>query len=385
MTRLTLIGPVWPYRGGIALHTTLIARTLRQGGYPLQVISFRRQYPQWLYPGATDRDQSQEAIKTEAEYLLDPLWPPTWTQAAQAIAASRPDLVAIAWWTTFWSLPYAALARLLRRKGCRVAYIIHNVLPHEAKPWDRWLARLALSPAQSFLVHTEAEKQRLLELLPGRQAQVAPHPIYRVYSSQPPTQMEARQALNLPLQGPVLLFFGFVRPYKGLGVLLQALGILRRRGVRPTLAIAGEFWHDKQAYLDQIQELGLAEQVRIEDRYIPNEELAQWFSAADAAVAPYVEGTTQSGAASLALGFGLPLILSEQVAQGVREENLPNLIVVPTGDAEALARAIGDLLDRLPDAAAPRQPAPDDFADYTAVLVGLAQNQGLAQAGFRLY
>jgi glycosyltransferase involved in cell wall biosynthesis len=374
MTRFTLIGPVWPYRGGIALHTTLIARTLRQGGFSLQVISFRRQYPQWLYPGATDRDQSQEAIKTEAEYLLDPLWPLTWTQAAQAIAANQPDLVAIQWWTTFWSLPYAALSRLLRRKGLRIAYIIHNVLPHEAKPWDRWLARLALSPAQAYIVHTQAEQGRLLELLPGRKVQVAPHPIYRVYSGHTPTQAEARRALNLPPEGPILLFFGFVRPYKGLGVLLQALGILRQRGVCPTLAIAGEFWHDKQAYLDQIKELGLDDQVRIEDRYIPNEELALWFSASDAAVAPYVEGTTQSGAASLAMGFGLPLILSQQVAQGVREENLPGLIVVPTGDAGALARAIGDLLNHLPDEAAPRQPAPDDLADYTAVLVGLAQN-----------
>jgi glycosyltransferase involved in cell wall biosynthesis len=373
MRRITLIGPVWPYRGGIALHTTLTARALRQRGYPLQVISFRRQYPQWLYPGATDRDQSQEAIKTEAKYLLDPLSPLSWTRTAKAIAASQPDLVAIQWWTTFWSLPYAVLARLLRRKGCRLAYIIHNVLPHEAKPWDRWLARLALSPAQAFIVHTEAEKARLLDLLPGCDARVTPLPILGVFSGQAPDQAEARRALSLPSEEPILLFFGFVRPYKGLGVLLQALGILRQQGVRPYLAIAGEFWHDKQAYLEQIERLGLGDQVRVEDRYIPNEELGLWFSAADAAVAPYIEGTTQSAVASLLMGFGLPLILSEQVAQGVRETNLHNLIVVPTGDADALARAIGGFIERAPAGLAPRQPASDDLGEYTAALVDLAE------------
>lgn len=370
--KITLVGPVWPYRGGIALHTTLIARTLRQGGYPLQVISFRRQYPQWLYPGATDRDESQQVIKTEAEYLLDPLSPLSWVRTAQAIAASWPDLVAIQWWTTFWSPPYAALARLLRRKGCRIAYIIHNVLPHEAKPWDRWLARLALSPAQRFLVHTEAERERLLELLPGRETRVAAHPIYAVFAGSPPTQAEARRVLNLPAQERIVLFFGFVRPYKGLGLLLQALGRLRQQGVKPYLAVAGEFWHDKASYLEQIAALGLSEQVRIEDRYIPNEELALWFSAADMAVAPYIEGTTQSGAASMGMGFGLPLILSEQVAQGVRQENLDNLIVVPTGDVAALARAIADLIEQLPAGQAPRQPRADDMEAYAAVLAGLA-------------
>src|SRR5512139_2089006 len=155
MKRITLIGPVYPYRGGIALHTTLAARALRERGYRLQVISFRRQYPQWLYPGATDKDQSQERIQTKAEYLLDPLSPATWTRTVKVIAASEPDLVVLQWWTTFWSLPYTVLTRLLKRKGCRVAYIIHNVLPHETRPWDRWLARLALSAAQAHIVHTE--------------------------------------------------------------------------------------------------------------------------------------------------------------------------------------------------------------------------------------
>jgi len=374
MKRFTLIGPVWPYRGGIALHTSLAARALRERGYHLQVISFRRQYPGWLYPGATDQDQSLESIKTDAEYLLDPLSPATWNHAAKVIAASNPDLVAIQWWTTFWSLPYSFLTRLLKRKGCRMVYIIHNVLPHETRPWDRWLARLALSPAQAHIVHTEEEKERLRDLLPGCSIQVTPLPIWSVFSEHKTSQTDARRLLNLPETGPLLLFFGFVRSYKGLGNLLQALGILHLQGMRPYLAITGEFWHDKQSYLDQIAQLDLAEQVRIEDRYLPNEELALWFSAADVAVAPYIEGTTQSAVASLVLGFGLPLILSEQVAQGVSQANRSRLIVTPTGDAQALAQAIAEFIEGMTGEPVPRQPAADDWEAMVEILKGLTLN-----------
>jgi glycosyltransferase involved in cell wall biosynthesis len=373
MKRITLVGPVWPYRGGIALHTTLAAQALRQRGYATQVISFRRQYPLWLYPGATDRDQSQEAIKTEAEYLLDPLSPLTWVRTAQHIADGQPDLTAIQWWTTFWSPPYAVLSRMLRRRNCRLIYIIHNVLPHERRPWDRWLARLALAPAQAHIVHTEDEKRRLLDLLPGSQVEVTPMPVWSIFPEEEPTQSEARRSLNLPADGPMLLFFGFVRPYKGLGVLLQALGMLRQQGVCPYLAIAGEFWHDKQTYLEQIEELGLGQQVRIEDRYIPNEELKDWFAAADAAVAPYIEGTTQSAVASLLLGFGLPLILSEQVAGGVSPANLRHSIIVPSGDAAALAQGIRRFIDGMRSGQARQKSRVDDWGAVVEILAGLAQ------------
>jgi glycosyltransferase involved in cell wall biosynthesis len=372
MKRITLIGPVWPYRGGIALHTALTAKTLRERGYPVKVISFRRQYPQWLYPGATDKDQSQEAIKTEAEYLLDPLSPATWIHTVKVIGAIKPDLVAIQWWTTFWSLPYAVLTRLLTRMGCRVVYVIHNVLPHETRPWDRWLARLALSPAQAYIVHTEEEKQRLLGLLPRGEIHITPLPVWRIFPENEMTPTEARLALDLPATGPLLLFFGFVRPYKGLGVLLEALGILRQQGIRPYLAIAGEFWHDKESYLEQIEQMNLSDQVRIEDRYIPNEELRLWFSAADAAVAPYIEGTTQSAVASLILGFGLPLILSEQVAQGVSEANLRNSTIVPSGDATALAQAIAGFIDGKTSQPTQRESTEDDWEAMVEILARLA-------------
>jgi glycosyltransferase involved in cell wall biosynthesis len=180
--------------------------------------------------------------------------------------------------------------------------------------------------------------------------------------------------LNLPADGPILLFFGFVRPYKGLGVLLQALGMLRQQGIRPYLAIAGEFWHDKQTYLEQIEELGLGQQVRIEDRYIPNEELKVWFAAADAAVAPYIEGTTQSAVASLLLGFGLPLILSEQVAGGVNPANLRHSIIVPSGDAAALAQGIQRFIDGMHSGQARQKLAVDDWGAVVEILTGLASS-----------
>jgi glycosyltransferase involved in cell wall biosynthesis len=211
-----------------------------------------------------------------------------------------------------------------------------------------------------------------LSLLPGRKVAVTPLPVFDVYSGDQPAQNEARRLLGLPAEAPVLLFFGFVRPYKGLGLLLQALGLLRQQGLQPFLAIAGEFWHDKASYLDQIEQLGLGEQVRIEDRYIPNEELGLWLAAADVAVAPYIEGTTQSAVASLLLGSGLPLILSEQVAQGVRQSDLQNLVVVPTGDVPALAGAIRAFIVGLGEAKPFRQRPTDDWDEFISTLDSFA-------------
>jgi len=357
--KIAMIGPVYPYRGGIAHYTGRLAQALLDEGHEAWVFSFRRQYPAWLYPGESDRDPSQVALRTPAEYLLDPLYPWTWFQTASAIAAFRPERVVLHWWTTFWGAPYALLGAALRRRGLRLVYVIHNVLPHETRPWDTFLARQALRQGQVFITQTAREQERLQALLPGARAEVHPHPVYAQLGSEPLTRREARQQMDLPPEGPLLLFFGIVRPYKGLGVLLEALGLLRKRGHSPCLVIAGEFWEDKARYLAQIEALGLQEQVRVLDRYLPNEEAHRLFTAADLLVAPYTGGT-QSGAASLGLGYGLPMIVSERVAAGIPPENRGRLWSVRPGDPEDLAAALERYLQAPLAEAAEAPPPPAD-------------------------
>jgi glycosyltransferase involved in cell wall biosynthesis len=342
--KIVLLGPVWPFRGGISHYTAVLADLLISEGISTKVISFKRQYPRWLYPGKTDRDTSNQPLKTDAEFLLDPFNIFSWFTTAARIRDHEPDLVAIQWWVTFWSIPVGILARLLKQNRIQLIFMIHNVLPHEPNALDIWLAKFALSSASQFIAHSVREKNRLLALIPKASVVVAPLPVYTVPGEEKVAKNVARRRLGLAEEGCWLLFFGFVRPYKGLSILLEALGILRLQGIQPYLLIAGEFWQDKQSYLDQIKHSQLSDQVEIIDRYIPNEEVAIVFSAADALVAPYLEGASQSAVASLALGYNMPIIMSDLVAQGLGDLWINNDYVVKTGDANGLASALSKFL-----------------------------------------
>ena len=341
--RVTLIGPVYPYRGGIAHYSAQLVQALEAAGHSVDTISFKRQYPGWLYPGASDRDPSQDGLRVKADYLLDPLYPWTWMKALQRISKQSPDLVVIQWWTTFWALAFAYLAAGLRRKGIRVVFIIHNVFPHEARFFDRPLAKLSLKQGSAFVAQTEREKERLLALLPGRRVALCTLPVYSVLAGKCIPLREARRKLGLAENTPVLLFFGIVRAYKGLKVLVEALAQLGEAEHSPILLVVGEIWEDKNGYRQLISRLGLEKRVRLEDRYVPDEEAALMFSAADMMVAPYIGGT-QSGAVGMALGCGLPMVVSEVVAAGIAPENRANVSVVPAGDVTALAEAIRKVL-----------------------------------------
>lgn len=342
--KAVLVGPVYPYRGGIAHYTTMLYRALREHGHDVLMVSFKRQYPRCLYPGKSDRDPSRTALHVNAEYLLDPLYPWTWWQTVRRIVQFKPDTVVIQWWTTFWAPAFAALAYLLRRKGLLILFLVHNVLPHEARPWDVWLVRMVLSQGQAFIVQTAEEKRRLLSFVPSASVTICHHPIYDMFSNQHIPKEEAKRRLNLPADVPVVLFFGIVRPYKGLKYLVDAVALLRDWGKVVYLVVAGEFWQDKTAYLQQIARLNLSEWVRLEDRYIPNEEVGLFFSAADVFAAPYVGGT-QSGAVGMALGWGVPIVVTEELARG-----LPNgtfsVRVVQAGDSRRLALEIQNVLDK---------------------------------------
>ena len=332
---LSLLGPVYPYRGGIAHHTACLARALEQAGHSVQVISFRKQYPAWLYPGASDRDPSRQPIQTPARFVLDPFSPATWAKAAREITS--PTLV-IQWWTPFWGIPFTWLAHSLKQRGRRVIFMVHNVLPHEPHLLDAWLAKMALRQGDAFVVHSPGQRAGLAALLPGKQAiQYVPHPLYDLFTSGMKPQGQARQQLGLPENLKMLLFFGMVRPYKGLDLLLEALGYLHVQGEIPFLLVAGECWGGAARYRQLITRLGLQEHVRLDDGYIPNEDVGLYFSSADCLAAPYLSAT-QSGVIGLAAGFGLPVLASQAAAQSW--EGYPGLQVVPTSSPAALSQAI---------------------------------------------
>jgi glycosyltransferase involved in cell wall biosynthesis len=366
--KIVLIGPVHPYRGGIAHYTTSLALALKDVGHDVQVISFKRQYPAFLYPGESDKDPSKNPTRVEAEYLLDPLYPWTWLQTARKILADPPDLVIIKWWVTFWGLAFGVLIRLLGQK-VKTAYLIHNVLPHENRVWDRLLARFALRPAPAFIVQAASQQERLLGLLPQAKVHFCSHPAYGRFDERDISKAEARRQLGLPAEAPVFLFFGIVRPYKGLNHLLEALP---KTNADLHLVVAGEFWGDASAYLQQIERLGLSQRITLLNKYIPNEEAHVIFSAADALIAPYVGGT-QSGVVERANGYSLPVVMTDIIANG-DERSLADVRIVPAGDEDALASAMTELA-AMPRRDALPKPPQDDWQRMVATIEGILQTQ----------
>ncbi len=339
--KVALIGPVFPYRGGIAHYTTSLAIAFAKY-HEITVISFSRQYPRWLYPGRSDKDPSKEPLRVEAEYLLDPFNLLSWWRTGRRVQSLKPDILILQWWVTFWAPAFIVVALLARVAHIPVMILIHNVLPHEERWWDQILAKITLRKGNSFIVHTQREKQRLLSLVPSAVVAVLPHPIYDMFGDTQIPREIARLKLEQPLDSLVLLFFGLVRPYKGLRYLIDSLAILKERGKTIHLLVAGEFWEDKDSYLQYIDRHHLSPQIKFVDRYIPNEEVGLYFSAADALVAPYVAGT-QSGPATLAIDFGLPLIVTDVIADGIPRINKDRLLVVPARNPKALADAIEKL------------------------------------------
>jgi glycosyltransferase involved in cell wall biosynthesis len=308
--------------------------------HTVKLWGFCRQYPRWLFPGRTDRDPSERALRTEGEATLDPLVPWSWSRTARKVVTAASDLLIVHWWVTYWAFPFAFVAARARSGGVPVLYFCHNVLPHEEKPWDRPLTRLALSQGDAHMTTSRAQSGQLLDLLPGATVYSGFLPSCSALAELGPTfsRKEACRRLSLDASRPVALFFGFVRPYKGLHDLVEALpAVLQRVGLQ--LLVVGEFWHDKQAYLDQIAQLGVEDAVTIVDRYVPNEDLGLYFGAADVAVLPY-RSVTQSAVVQLAYGFGKPVIAT-------RVGDLPEVVlhertglIVPPSDPGALAAGL---------------------------------------------
>jgi glycosyltransferase involved in cell wall biosynthesis len=331
----------------------MLARAMRERGHEVLVVSFKRQYPRWLYPGETDKDPSQNPLTvSDVQYWLDSLNPLTWLSTFFRIRQSCPDVTVMQWWTPFWApawLLIGAMSRLFSQT--EVLYCCHNVLPHEKRSWDRWLAKWTLRQGRAFIVQSAEERNQLLGLVPGAQAQVFPLPAFDMLADQKMPKSLARQELGLANNLPVLLFFGIVRQYKGLADLLRALPAIKAGLGEVLLVVAGEFWEDKQPYLDAISRMGIEDSVLIDDRYIPNEQAAVYFSAADILVAPYRQ-VTGSAVISTAHAFRLPVIATDLA--GIAEVvNHQADRLVPPHEPDALAAAISETIARYTHTARP--------------------------------
>jgi len=337
--KIVIVGPAYPLRGGIAHHTGLLSRSLSKR-HTVGIITFRRQFPAFLFPGTTQKESQGELFRVDAEELLDSLNPLTWIAVAREIRRRNPDLVIFPYSLPFFSPCYGTIAALVRwRRSTRTLFLCHNILPHERHPGDTLLTRYAFSFADLFIVQSEEVRRDLARIRPNAHAGFVHHPVYEMFGSAFAKEA-ARQQLGIR-ESRVILFFGYVRKYKGLGVLFDALHTaLARRQLNDTLLlVVGEFYENETAYRTQAEALGLGSAVRFIARYVAQREVATFFSAADVVVLPYLSAT-QSGIIQVAYNFDRPVIASQVGGlSGVVVEGKTGFLV-PPNDPAALADAL---------------------------------------------
>lgn len=333
--RICLIGPFPPLRGGIAHYNTQLALELMKR-HEIVLISFSRQYPALLFPGQTQFDPGPSPPELIAEPLLDSINPLTWLRAGRRIAEIAPDLVVTHWWNPFFGPCLGATMRVARRRShAGIIFICHNVVPHEPFPWARGLTRFALAQGDAWLAHSETDQRDLESLNLRGHTLLVPQPPGQGFGD----RIDKEQAKSrLGLSGNTLLFFGLIRRYKGLPGLLEAMALVLKK-TNCTLLVVGEFYEGKDRCLTLISDLGLASNVRVIDRFVPDDEVSLYFSAADMVVLPY-ESATQSAIVPIAYTFERPVLAT---AVGGLPEAVRNgetgLLVEPRNPA-ALAAAI---------------------------------------------
>jgi glycosyltransferase involved in cell wall biosynthesis len=341
---VVIVSTAYPLRGGIAHYNALLAKHLGVRHH-VQTITFKRQYPSFLFPGKSQEESgvpSNELEVAPAPQWVDSINPFNWISVAGRIAALKPDLLIFKYWLPFFGPCFGTIAKLVKKKtGSKVLFICDNILPHERRPGDVAFTRYAFKQCDCFIVQSDVIEKELTAFWPGAHYVKAPHPVYEIFGSAMP-KAEAKTALHIDAPR-VILFFGYVRKYKGLAMLLEAMNELRTRHAELAkgllLIVAGEFYDDERAYRKLAADLHLEESVRFDSDYISNDKVGAYFSAADVVVLPYTSAT-QSGITQIAYNFGKPVIATSVggLAEVVLDEKTG--FIVPPADPSALAGAI---------------------------------------------
>lgn len=330
--KIVLIGPVYPYKGGIAQYTGSMCRALSKK-YQVEMISYSMQYPKFLFKKEQKDYSNKECEIPGTKYWIHTANPFNWIRSAKRIKKLQPDLVIIQWWHPYFSPCYWTMMKMLRKFPMLV--VCHNVFPHERFPMDRKLTKMVLKQGNRFLVHSGMDESDLKTILDNPCYRRTVLPVTNDFKTSPITKEEARKKLGLGNQEKVLLFFGFVREYKGLKHLLDAMPKIVETYPDTKLLIVGDFGQDKEDYLEKIKNHKLENFVSIHEGYIPDREVGKYFAACDLVVLPY-ESATQSGIVPIAYDFekpvvvtnvgGLPDVVKDQETGFIVESKRPDLI-----------------------------------------------------------
>jgi glycosyltransferase involved in cell wall biosynthesis len=337
--KIVVLGLSYPFRGGIAHYSTLLVRELRKK-YAVKFITLSRQYPELLFPGKTQYDHSTHGLTEENHALIDSVNPASWVKAALALKKEKVDLVVVQWWNPFFGLAFGTIVNLLTLvSNSKICFLCHNVMPHEGTLVDRILSKYAFLRGNYFIVHSDEDRRHLLSMKPGAVVRKNVHPTLSIFGDLAAYgKIQARTELGIAPAKKTLLFFGLVRPYKGLKYLIQAMASIVK-SIDCVLLVVGEFYESKEEYLSLIRQLGLEKHIVIRDEYVKNESVSLYFSSADVVVLPYV-AATQSGIVQIAFGLNKPVITTNVGGLPEAVEDGKTCFVVDPASPEKLAEAI---------------------------------------------
>ncbi len=340
--KIVIIGPAYPYRGGPATYVSYLFNSLSKT-FDVKIFNYTLLYPDFLFPGTTQYDESKMAsLKVPNERIINSISPFNWLKTAKRIREEKADLVVFDWWQPFFGVCHYTISYLLknRYKG-KILFITENFISHESRFIDSFLTKLGLSNAASFLALSDVVAKELGKIAGGRQ-------IYR--SSLPPfdcyltadnfSRITSRKELNLSDSDKVLLFFGYVRKYKGLDLLIDAMPEALKQIPEIKLLIVGEFYDNVSIYISRVEKLGLQDKIIVINKFVPNEKVGKYYTAADVTVLPY-RSATQSAVLNVSYSFGKPVIVTR--VGGLSEfvkDNYTGIIVEPESKEQIAAGII---------------------------------------------
>lgn len=306
---ITIIGSAHPLRGGgIATFNERMAEVLQEQGHKVVIYSFSLQYPSFLFPGKSQFTDEPAPKGLEIRSVINSINPLNWLSVGNRIKNEKPDLIIVRYWLPFMGPCFGTILRRVRKnKHTKIVAITDNVIPHEHRPGDMAFTKYFLKSADAFLVMSK-DVLKDLKQFTDKPSVFSPHPVYDNYGNAV-SREEACKKMGLNPNEKYILFFGFIRKYKGLDLLLDAMKDERIKQAGIKLIVAGEFYGDGDSYIQQIQNNGISDSVKLFTEFIPNDEIKYYFSATDLVVQPY-RTATQSGITQVAYHFEKPMVVT---------------------------------------------------------------------------
>ncbi|CAN5854941.1 glycosyltransferase family 4 protein [soil metagenome] len=310
---IIIIGPAYPLRGGgMSTFNERLAKGFQDQGHRVTIYTFSLQYPGFLFPGKRQLSDEAAPEGLNIKVVINSMNPLNWIKVGNSIKKEEPDIIVVRYWLPFMGPCLGTILRIAKKnKHSKIVCIADNVIPHEKRFGDKAFTKYFIKPVDAFITMSEKVLKDLHRFTASKPAVYVPHPLYDNFGAKI-GKAEARQYLKINKEEKVILFFGFIRKYKGLDILLDAMKLVLQISTlnpQPKLLIAGEFYEDRKAYDEQIKSLGIQDSLILRTEFIPNSEVKYYLCAADVVVQPY-RNATQSGVTPLAYHFEVPMIVT---------------------------------------------------------------------------